>query len=510
MVFRRCDQLPEFSKGSARRRKKGKDTQPPSDDTPQQKINRMRQKIDAALFRKKDAQDDGRPHWPDQIIPVEFKSRKKGNVKDPFEDLKGNGGSEEGEEDEDEDQTEDQAQEDQPPELEGTTDDGDDDGEDDDDPRAPGVEQFEATSYTRKAVRGQLTSYVDLLFSVQQRVSIFMLFIIGRRFRILRWDRAGVIVTPSIDYVDNWKPLCEFLRRVSSLPDEKVGFDPTATRLSSSDTEWSEMDDLAVAQESDVDSTPRVLKAGELEPEGEDSEEAHVVFDYQRKLFAKSLADSRWPRYKLRVHDGLASRSFLVGRPVFCAHGAIGRGTRGYIAVDSATQRFVWLKDAWRASYNLVEQEGLILERINAAPSIPGVPTVICHGDVGKQRTATASWWERKNPRPQPDASTSQPSSSSRSRGPTNANAPPALADGTSPHVTRLGAKRKLENERTGTPDPEADFDSDFRPDCLIRRHKHYRLVVREVCMTLKNFKHGKQLAQVISDCLDSTSSGFT
>ncbi|KAM5541548.1 hypothetical protein V8D89_004738 [Ganoderma adspersum] len=426
----------------------------------------MRQKIDAALFRKKDAQDDGHPHWPDQIIPVEFKSRKKGNIKDPFEDLKGNGENEGGEEEDEEDQAQDQAQEDEPPELEETVDDDEDENEDDDDPRAPDAEQFKATSYTRKAVRGQLTSYVDLLFSVQQQVSIFMLFIIRRRFRILRWDRAGVIVTPSIDYVDNWKPLCEFLRRVSSLPDEKVGFDPTTTRLSSADAEWSEMDDLAVALDSDVDSTPRVLKAGELEPEGEDSEEVEVVFDYQRKLFAKSIADSRWPRYKLRVHDGPASHSFVVGKPVFCAHGAIGCGTCGYIAVDCATQCFVWLKDAWRASYNLIEQEGLILERINAAPGIPGVPTVVCHGDVGKQRTATASWWEHKNP------------------------------------LTRLGAKRKLENERTGTPDPEADSDPDFRPDCLIRRHKHYRLVVREVCMSLKNFKHGKQLVQIMSDCL--------
>ncbi|PIL32464.1 hypothetical protein GSI_05166 [Ganoderma sinense ZZ0214-1] len=501
MVFSRCDQRPEFNGRSTRRRKKGKNVQPPGDDTSQPKIKRMRQKIDAALFRQKDAPRDGRPHWPDQIVPIEFKSRKKGNIRDPFEDLKAGGDSEEGEE---EDEGDAEPQEDEPPELEETSgDDDEDDGDDDDDdPRAPGVDQFESNSYTRKAVRGQLTSYVDLLFSVQQRVSIFMLFIIGRRFRILRWDRAGVIVTPSLDYVDDWKPLCEFLRRVSRLPNDKLGFDPTATRLSSADAEWLEMDDLAVALQSDVDSTPRILNAGELEPEGE--EEVEIVFDYQRTLFQKSIADPRWPRYKLQVHDAPAPRNFLVGKPVFCAHGAIGRGTRGYIAVDCDTKRFVWLKDAWRAFYNLVEQEGLILQRINAAPGIPGVPTVVCHGDVGKQRTATAAWWEQKDPQPPPN-SPSHALSTSRFKKSTKSNASSTSAGKASSRVTQLGAKRKLpedERARAETPDSETDSEPGFRADCLIRRHKHYRLVVREVCMPLTKFKNGKQLAHIISDCL--------
>ncbi|KAI1781859.1 hypothetical protein LXA43DRAFT_1105197 [Ganoderma leucocontextum] len=499
LVFSRCDQRPEFNK-STKKRRNGKNAQP-NDDTSPPKLNRMRQKIDAAFFRAKDAPKDGRPHWPDQVVPVEFKSRKKGNIRDPFDDPKEDGGEEVEEEEDgagpkgDEEDEEDELPEDEPPELQETADDDDDD----DDPHAPAPDQFEATSYTRKAVRGQLTSYVDLLSSVQHRVATFMLFIIGRRFRILRWDRAGVIVTPSIDYVENWKPLCEFLRRISSLPNDKLGFDPTATRLSSGDAEWSDMDDLAVALKSDVDSTPRVLQAGELESEGEDA--AKVVFDYQRKLFAKSIADPRWPRYKLQVHDDAAPRDFLVGKPVFCAHGAIGRGTRGYIAVDRATDLFVWLKDAWRASYNLVEQEGLILQRINATPDIPGVPTVVCHGDVGKQRTATAAWWERKNPLPQPDAS-SQPASRSLSQKSKKANPSPASVCENTSRVAQLRTKRKLEDDSSDAPDSEADSTPDFRADCLIRRHKHYRLVVREVCMTLKNFKNGKQLAQIISDCL--------
>ncbi|TBU36338.1 hypothetical protein BD309DRAFT_878546, partial [Dichomitus squalens] len=139
-------------------------------------------------------------------------------------------------------------------------------------------------------------------------------------------DRAGVIVTKSIDYYENWRPLCEFFWRISQLPDDKLGFDPTAARLSESDPEWAKMNALAIPLESDANSQPRPLNDGELESESE--EEPTYVFDYVRQIFARSLSDSQWPRYKLQMHCGGGVRDFLVGKPTFCANGAIGRGTR--------------------------------------------------------------------------------------------------------------------------------------------------------------------------------------
>ncbi|EJF59459.1 hypothetical protein DICSQDRAFT_17506, partial [Dichomitus squalens LYAD-421 SS1] len=218
--------------------------------------------------------------------------------------------------------------------------------------------------------RGQLTSYADLLFTVQQRVCIFMLFVIGRRFRILRWDRAGVIVTKSIDYFEDWNPLCNFFWCISRLPDNKLGFDPTATRLFETDPEWEQMDTFATALESDVSSEPRPLEDGELELKSE-------------------IEDAEGPGF-LRVPDSGKTRDYLVGKPTVYASGAIGRGTRGYVGLDVQTGRFVRLKDAWRASYDEMEKEGTIVERLNHA-GITGVPTVICHGDVDRQRTATAA-----------------------------------------------------------------------------------------------------------------------
>ncbi|TBU36902.1 hypothetical protein BD309DRAFT_877454, partial [Dichomitus squalens] len=341
--------------------------------------------------------------------PVEIKTRKKGDIRDPFEDPKA-----------------------------------------DDDEDLALTSSLEPKSCTRKAVRGQLTSYADLLFTVQQRVCIFMLFVIGRRFRILRWDRAGVIVTKSIDYFEDWNPLCNFFWCISRLPDNKLGFDPTATRLFETNPEWEQMDTFATALESDVSSEPRPLEDGELELESEieDAEGPGFVFDYVRQMFARSLKDPRWPRFKLRVPDSGKTRDYLVGKPTVYASGAIGRGTRGYVGLDVQTGRFVWLKDAWRASYDEMEKEGTIVERLNHA-GITGVPTVICHGDVGRQRTATAAWWECKNLR---------------------------------------GVKKKFEDDSTDAPAIATDSVH----------------MVAQVCINLKKFKTGRQLASIIYDCFET------
>ncbi|OSD07143.1 hypothetical protein PYCCODRAFT_1331388, partial [Trametes coccinea BRFM310] len=44
--------------------------------------------------------------------------------------------------------------------------------------------------------------------------------------------------------------------------------------------------------------------------------------------------------------------------------------------------------------------------------------------------------------------------------------------------------------------------DTGGREECPLRRHKHYRIAVKEVGMKLVEFKHGKQLLQIIFDCM--------
>ncbi|TBU21216.1 hypothetical protein BD311DRAFT_734591 [Dichomitus squalens] len=467
----RCQHKPD--KSPKRRRRKGEEpAEPPKVDT-------LRQKVDAAFYRAGLVPKDQRPHWADQIVPVEFKSGQRGSAADPFasnadHDAQGQAQDavafdeqddedvpelEELEEDEDEDEEEDEDSE-------------SDEDEDDDtvEGEAQTAKQPAPQDTPAKDVFGQITTYTELVQAIQHRTAVFMLLVIGRRFRILRWDRAGVIVTPSVDYYEDPNGLCDFLWRISHVSDTTLGFDPTAIRLSPSHPEWRKMDEYALPLKTDVCSTSRVLQPGELEPPDPGSEEPQLVFDYVRKMFAESIVDPRWPRYKLSVGEGTGQRNFLVGKPSFCASGAVGRGTRGYTAIDLNTGGFVWLKDSWRVAYEKVEQEGVILSRINAVSGIDNVPTLVCHGDILHQRTLTADWWETKNAAP-----------SARPRG--------------------VKRKRDDESEPSADPGPAQDV-SDFRHDCPLLQHQHYRVVVKEVGMPLKKFQTAIQLLSLLLDCL--------
>ncbi|CDO75325.1 hypothetical protein BN946_scf184848.g2 [Trametes cinnabarina] len=387
-----------------------------------------KQKIDAAFFRPQFLPTDGRPHWEDQMVPVEFKAHD--TAKDPYDDREA-----------------------------GTVD---------------------AYAQTRKQVRGQIIHYAQKIFEYQHRTSLIFLIVIGRRFRLSRWDRSGTIVTRAIDYVEHPQILCDALWHIGRMSDEELGLDPTAHRVLPGTADYVKMIRAKFEPDGipDIAHTERLLDA--FPP-------VDAVFAYVRKMFRKSIESTSFPWYRLEVPDGNAMRNFLVGRPVFCALGMAGRGTRGYVAldVDASPPRFVWLKDAWRTLYDLVAPEGAVLEELNAAGVI-NVPTLICHGDLPGQETVTPTWWELKN---------AGPTAESR------------VVSTTSPTPSVASSSRTLVNhssssERTKRSAFEMEEAETSREACPLRRHKHYRLVVKEVAMKLVEFNHGLQLVQVIFDCI--------
>ncbi len=140
-----------------------------------------------------------------------------------------------------------------------------------------------------------------------------------------------------------------------------------------------------------------------------------------------------------------------------------------------------------------MKREGDILLSLKEA-EIKNVPTLVCHGDVEDQTTITATWWKRKNP-------TSPASSSSN---------PYRKADS---KVGRMKRKRDPPADScvNGSRRPDLQGHDErpklsFRRDCPLRVHKHYRLVVAEVCMPLEKFQNGRQLVSLVLDCLRSES----
>ncbi|KAI0641672.1 hypothetical protein C8Q79DRAFT_1014100 [Trametes meyenii] len=392
-----------------------------SQDLPDKGDSTM-QKVDAAFFRSDNVPTDGRPHWADQVVAVEFKAHD--TSKDPFDDR----------------------------------------------PNA----KVDPDAEERKRVRGQIIEYAEQIFRYQQRTFLFMLLVIGRRFRLLFWDRSGTITTRAVDYFENPDLLCEMLWRLGHLTEEQLGYDASVKRVLPGDADYTTMHLASLPHVNDLEHNERLL-------DGLTGE--NLVFRYVRQAFSRSL-QPHWPRYRLDVPYKDTVRTFLVGKPEFFASGMAGRGTRGYVALDRESGRFVWLKDAWRAHYDLVDQEGSVLARLNNA-EVLNVPTLVCHGDILKQITRTPEFWELKNP-----PLIMQPASSSTTSSRTLVEElPPSSKSLKRTHAEVVDSDETL----PGTPE-----------ECPLRRHRHYRLVVKEVAMNLKAFQGGRQLVSIIYDCVSA------
>ena len=77
------------------------------------------------------------------------------------------------------------------------------------------------------------------------------------------------------------------------------------------------------------------------------------------------------------VANSKSGRRYLVSRPVISPLSLVGKGTRGYWAVDASTRQVVFLKDTWRT----LELEGHTLERMTSE-GVRNIPPVKMHGEV--------------------------------------------------------------------------------------------------------------------------------
>ncbi|EIW54459.1 uncharacterized protein TRAVEDRAFT_88212, partial [Trametes versicolor FP-101664 SS1] len=283
-----------------------------------------------------------------------------------------------------------------------------------DDPFENSAEHGDPSWSRRKAVLEQILSYGTLVFDRQHRTHYYTIIVFGTFARVVRLDRAGAIFTEKFDYADETAKLARFLRRFSRLSAVQRGHDPTASRVLPGTPDY----DLMMA----CGSTPR------------------PIGDYARLLFQETLAGD-WPWWLITVEDTGGPRDFLVGKPTFIASELVGRGTRGYVALDPCDpdHPIVFLKDCWRVVRGGRETEGAILSYLNGC-GVTGIPTRLCDGDVGGQETVSQDVWKTK-------------------------------------HV----------GEASG-----------------MKHYKHYRLVVKEVGIPLREFKNGRQLVSIFLDCLEA------
>lgn len=267
----------------------------------------------------------------------------------------------------------------------------------------------------KKEALGQILAYAQYVFEYQHLTFLFMVVIVSEEARLVRIDRSGIFVTQKFNYKTSGEPLIEFLWRYARLSPADQGHDETAERIGH-DSDYADM------MRAKLETAPK---------------------DYVLDLFKASLDPARaWWLLKLKDERTKKDRRYLVGKPHFVAQGIVGRGTRGYVALDAddPSKPLVYLKDSWRVLHDEIKKEGAVLELLNAN-DVLYVPTLICHGDLG-QKTISEDVWRKYHPA-----------------------------------------------YKTDDPYP-------------LKQHGHYRLVVEEVGKPLEKFANGLELISALCCCL--------
>ncbi|KZT68400.1 hypothetical protein DAEQUDRAFT_738784 [Daedalea quercina L-15889] len=206
---------------------------------------------------------------------------------------------------------------------------------------------------------GQLVEYVSKVFRRQHRLHCFTLLVFKGQARVIRWDRAGAIVSTAINFVKDQCLLHKVIWRYACMSQEQRGFDPSVVRASMEDIEAMRAYQTLLQPLTD-----------DMLPDSEPSDE----------------------RRPLSTDETL---SFIVGRDYFATDSLTGRGTKCYIAYDVSRRRLVFLKDYWRPKLDTSVAEGSVLQTLRAA-GVRFVPTPVAAGDVyGDQSVAQETETQR-------------------------------------------------------------------------------------------------------------------
>ncbi|TFY79829.1 hypothetical protein EWM64_g4185 [Hericium alpestre] len=207
---------------------------------------------------------------------------------------------------------------------------------------------FEKDTKAAHSVRGQMIAYAASHQAAQFRSFCFSVLLLKGEARLVRWDRAGAIVTEKFNYTNCADNLVEFLWRFGHMDAESRGRDLTVTS--------------ALPEE--------IQLANQHLPGG-----------------------SRGNMHKVTIHDDKDNQDhhFLVSSATDWTLAATGRCTRGWVAFDLATGERAWLKDSWRIDMAEMEKEVDIYRDLNKW-KVRNVPTMLQGGDIAGQSTLTGDY----------------------------------------------------------------------------------------------------------------------
>ncbi|KAL1950100.1 hypothetical protein VTO73DRAFT_5222 [Trametes versicolor] len=204
-------------------------------------------------------------------------------------------------------------------------------------------------------------AFIVEIFARQHRNHCHSISMAGSQARLYRWDRAGCVVSEAFDIREHPEPLCEFLWRFSQTSDSLRGHDCTVIPAT-------------LEQEVRFRDAVKDHVRSQLDIDGEALDRA----------VSQHYCPGRAALVKVHPHGKPLLNTnfwvFIISRPVVTPLSLVGRGTRGYWAVNITTSRVVFLKDTWRIESN-GGFEGDLLSHLNRL-GVRNVPAVVTYGDV--------------------------------------------------------------------------------------------------------------------------------
>ncbi len=223
---------------------------------------------------------------------------------------------------------------------------------------------------------GQNIAYASEVCARQYRHCCYSVSLAGCYARLIRWDRAGAVVTAAFNLHKHPEYLCQFFWYFSQMSDEEQGYDLSL--------------DVATKEEEELfRDTIRAHVESQLSiPPGADNHDEAVESELTLHYKPGGVSSI------LLTTPGLSTaerpRKLLVSQPLISPLTMFGRCTRSYWAVDCSWDadawrfvgRTVFLKDTWR--YNTREfdrKEGEVLDALKEA-DVPNIPDVNLHEDI--------------------------------------------------------------------------------------------------------------------------------
>ncbi|KAI5115296.1 hypothetical protein M0805_008202 [Coniferiporia weirii] len=203
---------------------------------------------------------------------------------------------------------------------------------------------FVKSEVSAQQIIGQIVSYAVAHLGSSFRTHAFSVLVLSDIARIIRWDRAGAIVTEPIEYTKESAWFAEFFRRFDQLTPEQRGHDTTVST-----------------------------------PTSEELAKARLAFKLQNKD-AENDEDLQSCCDMIFLDQTLHK---------FATLSLVGRASRGSPVCDLKTGRICYLKDTWRIDASHLSREGKIYENLHIH-NVPHIASLVSEGDVRNVEKAGA------------------------------------------------------------------------------------------------------------------------